>query len=68
MSLSAFLITGRQSIVGSAYGSPQEVEDCIQFSKLQGVKCMIETFPLNKLPEAYARRESARFRCVVKMT
>jgi D-arabinose 1-dehydrogenase-like Zn-dependent alcohol dehydrogenase len=42
-------------------------EDTLNFSALTGVKPKIETFPLDRAPDAFARMESgkARFRVVI---
>jgi propanol-preferring alcohol dehydrogenase len=44
-------------------------QDTMAFSALTGVKAMIETYPLEKAPEAYERMMSgkARFRVVLEM-
>ena len=44
-------------------------EDTLKFSALTGVKPMIETYPLEKAAEAYARMMSgkAQFRVVLTM-
>jgi D-arabinose 1-dehydrogenase-like Zn-dependent alcohol dehydrogenase len=31
----------------------------------QGIKCMVQTFPLDKANEAYDHRSNARFRAVI---
>ncbi|KZT01209.1 GroES-like protein [Laetiporus sulphureus 93-53] len=59
------LVAKRLSIRGWPVGSAQDSEDTIAFAKAQGVKTMIETFPLDKAPEAFNRRASARFRAVI---
>jgi D-arabinose 1-dehydrogenase-like Zn-dependent alcohol dehydrogenase len=35
------------------------------FYKQQGIKCMVQKFPLEKAQEAYDHRSNARFRAVV---
>jgi len=61
------LILGRRSIAGWPSGSSIDSEDTLNFSVLTGVRPMIETFPLEKAEEAYARMMSgnARFRVVI---
>jgi alcohol dehydrogenase/propanol-preferring alcohol dehydrogenase len=61
------LIGGRKSIQGWPSGSSIDSEDTLNFSALAGVKPMIETFPLERAEEAYARMMSgnARFRVVI---
>jgi len=63
------LITGERSIQGSAVGTPTDSEDTLRFAKLTGVRPMIETYPLEKAGEAYARMMSgnAQFRVVLTM-
>ena len=46
-------------------GTPKEIEDCIAFVRAHKIRCMVETFPLEKTPEAYKHRETARFRSVI---
>jgi len=61
------LITGERSVAGSAVGTPTDSEDTLQFAELTGVRTMIETYPLDKAAEAYARMMSgkAQFRVVL---
>ena len=63
------LITGSRSIQGWAAGTSADSEDTLRFSALSGVRPMIETFPLEKAGEAYARMMSgeAEFRVVLTM-
>ena len=63
------LITGGHSIQGWASGTPADSEDTLRFSELTGVRPMIETYPLEKVGEAYARMMSgnAKFRVVLTM-
>jgi D-arabinose 1-dehydrogenase-like Zn-dependent alcohol dehydrogenase len=63
------LITGSKSIQGWASGTPTDAEDTLRFSELTGVRPMIETYPLDKAAEAYARMMSgkAQFRVVLTM-
>ena len=56
---------GRRSIRGWPCGHAQENEECLAFAKAHGIKCLVETFPLDKAQEAYDRRSSARFRAVI---
>jgi D-arabinose 1-dehydrogenase-like Zn-dependent alcohol dehydrogenase len=64
------LIGASRSVVGHASGTSIDSEDTLAFSALSGVKAMIETMPLARAPEAYARmmRGDARFRMVLTMT
>jgi D-arabinose 1-dehydrogenase-like Zn-dependent alcohol dehydrogenase len=63
------LITGVRRIQGWAAGVPADSEDTLRFSELTGVRAMIETYPLEKAGEAYARMLSgkAQFRVVLTM-
>src|SRR5499427_3291916 len=63
------LITGERAIQGSAVGTPTDSEDTMNFAELTGVRPMIETYPLEKAAEAYARMMSgnAQFRVVLTM-
>jgi D-arabinose 1-dehydrogenase-like Zn-dependent alcohol dehydrogenase len=63
------LITGSRSIHGWASGTPTDSEDTLRFAELSGVRPMIETYPLEKAGEAYARMMSgkAEFRVVLTM-
>jgi D-arabinose 1-dehydrogenase-like Zn-dependent alcohol dehydrogenase len=63
------LILGSRTIQGWAAGTPADSEDTLHFAELTGVRPMIETFPLEKADEAYARMMSgkAQFRVVLTM-
>jgi D-arabinose 1-dehydrogenase-like Zn-dependent alcohol dehydrogenase len=63
------LIGASRSIVGHAAGASIDSQDTLAFSALSGVRPMIETLPLARAPEAYARmmRGDARFRMVLTM-
>jgi len=63
------LINGSRSIQGWASGTPADAEDTLRFAELTGVRPMIETYPLEKAAEAYARMMSgnAQFRVVLTM-
>jgi len=63
------LISASRSIVGHAAGASIDSQDTLAFSALSGVRPMIETLPLARAPEAYARmmRGDARFRMVLTM-
>jgi len=63
------LIMGSRAIQGWSSGTPADAEDTLQFAKLTGVRPMIETYPLEKAAEAYARMMSghAQFRVVLTM-
>ena len=63
------LINGSRGIQGWASGTPADAEDTLNFAELTGVRPMIETYPLEKAAEAYARMMSgkAQFRVVLTM-
>ena len=63
------LIGGSKSIQGWPSGTPMDSEDTLNFAALSGVRPMIETYPLEKAGEAYARMMSgdAEFRVVLVM-
>jgi D-arabinose 1-dehydrogenase-like Zn-dependent alcohol dehydrogenase len=63
------LINGSRRIQGWASGTAADSEDTLNFSALTGVRPMIETYPLEKAGEAYARMLSgkAEFRVVLTM-
>jgi len=63
------LITGARTIQGWASGIPTDAEDTLLFAELTGVRPMIETYPLEKAGEAYARMTigDAQFRVVLTM-
>ena len=61
------LIFGSRTIQGWAAGTPADSEDTLRFAELSGVRAMIETYPLEKAAEGYARMMSgnAQFRVVL---
>jgi len=63
------LIMGVRSIHGWAAGTPTDSEDTLRFAELSGVRALIETYPLEKAAEGYARMMSghAQFRVVLTM-
>jgi D-arabinose 1-dehydrogenase-like Zn-dependent alcohol dehydrogenase len=65
----AQLIFGSKTIQGWAAGTPAASEDTLNFCVLTGVRPMIETYPLERAGEAYARMMSgnAQFRVVLTM-
>src|SRR5262249_38607693 len=62
------LIFARQMVAGWPSGTSIDSEDTLRFSALTGVRALIETYPLDKAPEAYDRMISgkARFRVVLE--
>jgi len=63
------LISGSRTIQGWAAGTAADSEDTLNFAAQTGVRPMIETYPLEKAAEAYARMTSgkAQFRVVLTM-
>jgi D-arabinose 1-dehydrogenase-like Zn-dependent alcohol dehydrogenase len=63
------LILVRKSIVGWPSGTSIDSEDALKFAAANGVRPMIEVFPLERAAEAYDRMISGkvRFRSVLKM-
>jgi D-arabinose 1-dehydrogenase-like Zn-dependent alcohol dehydrogenase len=63
------LINGSRTIQGWAAGTPADSDDTLRFAELTGVRPMIETYPLERAGEAYARMLSgkAHFRVVLTM-
>jgi len=65
----AQLIFGSRTIQGWASGTPTDSEDTLRFAELTGVRPMIETYPLERVGDAYERMMSgkAQFRVVLTM-
>ena len=63
------LIIGRKSILGWPSGHAKDSEETLNFSALSGALPMIETFPLERVGEAYERMitNKVRFRVVLTM-
>jgi D-arabinose 1-dehydrogenase-like Zn-dependent alcohol dehydrogenase len=63
------LIMGRRSIAGWASGTARDSQDTLEFSALTGVHPMIETYPLDRVADAYEQMHSGkvRFRVVLTM-
>lgn len=63
------LIRGGKTIEGWAGVTPADSDDALRFAELRGVRAMIETYPLEKAADAYARMMSgnAEFRVVLTM-
>ncbi len=63
------LIFSSRSVDGALTGDPKTGERALKFSSLNGVAALIETMPLARAPEAYARMMSgqAHFRMVLTM-
>src|SRR5208282_1780748 len=54
------LITGKKRIHGWLAGIPTDSEDTLRFAEMTGIRPMIETYPLVKAAEAYARMMSGK--------
>lgn len=63
------LLRGNLSIEGALTGDPSTGDATLKFSVLTGIQAIVETMPLEKVPEAYAKMMSgdARFRMVLTM-
>ena len=63
------LIIRNRSLRGWNAGTPADSEDTLHFAELTGVRPVIETYPLERAAEAYARMLSgkAEFRVVLTM-
>jgi D-arabinose 1-dehydrogenase-like Zn-dependent alcohol dehydrogenase len=63
------LIQLRKSIMGWPSGTSKDIEDTLRFAAANGVRPMIETFPLERAADGYERMISGkvRFRSVLKM-
>jgi len=61
------LIAANRSVAGHASGTSMDSQDTLAFSALQGVRPRIETMPLERAGEAYAKMMAgdARFRMVL---
>ncbi|MDQ3848703.1 MAG: alcohol dehydrogenase [Thermoproteota archaeon] len=63
------IIDKTRMIKGWSTGVPIDAEDTVRFAELSGVRPLIETYPLEKASEAYARMKSgsAKYRVVLTM-
>ena len=63
------LVFGSRSVEGALTGSAIDNEDTLAFSVLANIRPMIETVPLEKAADAFAKmeRNEARFRMVIVM-
>ena len=64
-----FLLMGSRSVKGWYSGTSIDSQDTLAFSVRSGVRSMNETYPLDRVAEAYDRMMSgkARFRVVLTM-
>ena len=67
--LASDLLFGSRVVEGALTGDPATGDATLRFSALTGVAAMIETMPLERAPEAYAKMMAgkARFRMVLTM-
>jgi len=63
------LIFGGRKLEGALTGDPATGDETLRFSALSGVSAMIETVPLARAADAYAKMMAgeARFRMVLTM-
>jgi len=63
------LIMKNTAVLGFPSGHSLDSEEAIAFTKLHGIKCMVEKFPLNRAQEAFdhMKNGNARFRSVLVM-
>jgi len=63
------LIMARKSVMGWPSGTSKDSEDTLRFAAANGVRPMIETFPLERAADACERMMSGkvRFRSVLKI-
>jgi D-arabinose 1-dehydrogenase-like Zn-dependent alcohol dehydrogenase len=63
------LLMARKSLTGWPSGTSKDSEDTLKFAAANGVRPMIETFPLERAADAYERMMSGkvRFRSVLKI-
>jgi D-arabinose 1-dehydrogenase-like Zn-dependent alcohol dehydrogenase len=63
------LISGKRTIKGWSAGTPADSEDTLRFAVAIGIRPIIETYPLERAAEAYARMMSgdAQYRVVLTM-
>jgi D-arabinose 1-dehydrogenase-like Zn-dependent alcohol dehydrogenase len=62
------LIMGRRSVAGWYSGTAMDSQETLKFSALSGVHPMTETFPLERVAEAYERMTSGQVRFRVVLT
>lgn len=63
------IVGGERAVIGSLTGSPHETKRALDFSVLTGARPQIETMPLERASEAFAKMASgeAKFRMVLTM-
>lgn len=67
LSVSAFALLSGRTIAGWPSGAPIDSEETVAFSKLSGIKARVETFPLDRVEDAFASlmQNKVRFRAVL---
>ena len=65
MILVGAMIIHRSSILSVAAGTPADVDAALNFSRLNGVKCMVERVPLSAADKSLNSISSAKFRSVL---
>jgi D-arabinose 1-dehydrogenase-like Zn-dependent alcohol dehydrogenase len=60
---------GKKSILGWYSGHAKDSEETLAFSRLAGVKAMVEEYPLGRVNEAFEKmlRGKPKFRVVLRM-
>jgi D-arabinose 1-dehydrogenase-like Zn-dependent alcohol dehydrogenase len=61
------MIMSRLSIKGWPSGTAHDSEECVAFANMEGIKCRVERFELDRVQEAYEAmlKGSVRFRAVL---
>jgi len=62
------LIMGRRSVAGWYSGTAKDSQDTMEFSALSGVHPMIETYPLDRVADAFEQMVSGKVRFRVVLT
>jgi D-arabinose 1-dehydrogenase-like Zn-dependent alcohol dehydrogenase len=70
LDLTPIQLIRRHTVRGWVGDGPPDIVDTVRFSRLTGVRAMVETFPLERATEAYDRMMKAdvRFRSVITMS
>ncbi|GAN05807.1 hydroxyacid dehydrogenase [Mucor ambiguus] len=66
--MSAFVMAGKQlTIAGTFIGSPSVIQECLDFAAEHNVRTWVNTFPMEKINEAFefVRQAKPRYRAVV---
>jgi D-arabinose 1-dehydrogenase-like Zn-dependent alcohol dehydrogenase len=67
LDLTPIQLMRRHAVRGWVGDGPRDIVDTVKFSRLTGVRALVETFPLEKAAEAYDRmiKAEVRFRSVL---